>query len=1285
MTQSLKPLLSLLCLLCVVLGGTACRQGELISSVSSVTPQEVLGFDDELLTLSGHFYAQLTLDPSQAEGELNATFTGSMQWTEVPGQPLSPPSNPVVPLVVQYIDATTLQARTSGLLEPGFYALELSDPRGNPVEVPTDLLVKVSQVRPDHAVLSIPSRYVSVGEVVQVRAGVVKTDGSASYANHPLTVIIKGPSLKLDGVSMSAPNVTQSSDSEGITTITVAGTVTEAVPEAFISFIPGRESTLSIATKTEGLLHTYPDEETSLVVFPEPLTRLGVYFPELEEAVPGCEAGAPSSSEAEEPLQLSAGVPVQVKVLALDNSCNVLDVTDNLELLDAASGEEAPIYLGAIFPPYLSEGVWTGYVQYEDLVSSRLLAVGPQGTYGTSTSFDVQPGPPRRLVVELEEAGNDAVVTAGELFSVTVWQNDGLEHDVAITEPSLLELTNKTGTLACEPPEIRGAYAYFPTCRITGSNPRDAITATMQYESPLSGSSSNFEVMAGPPIRVSVEPPAPSPVAGTGFSVLIQLLDEFGNLCTEGTDGVAVNAQLTLGGDPVGVESALTLLEGSAQLDTFAEQAASGYVVMAYVPALGIEGQSAPFEILPSSTAALLIQPCPTPAACPWQAGVSGLVSVRAVDRYGNLTPSFAQPLSLSSNLESTTFSAASSQWSEGSLSLTVTLTRAGTGAVLTAVAGEQEGSSLPFEITPGPVQFVRWVNQPYVAWLGEPNVVEVQAQDAFGNLAVTEGGELRVSSSIAISTEASSEAPAKSITVAFTAGRWQAALYFATLGESNTLVARYLSMSASTASFPVYTRDCESASTLSVTANNQPEVAVACLVSRPSSSPSARIEFVATTTGTVADVVWDFGDGTGQAGKTLQRVTHDYWTAGRFHMRAYVVDPALCATATSLRVYTNEDNDMPVGPLTVAPTASTLLASGDSTSAETTVTVTAYDCQGDPASGTSFLTIQPELGAVSTPDADERSPGVQVKLDSRAGTTSFSYSVEEERFGGVARLVVAAVSGLADGEGQVTVLNDVVSPVVLETWPQGFLAEDVQELLVRFSEPLRGGAALQSPVIQVYSQRLGSQTVLARELEQDGTLLRLKLSEPLVLSDAEEELITVTLPSSRAGASITDLDGNRLDGNYSGVAEDEGDPFVFQFGNRLRNAAVLKVAHCEPSTYQFSPDGQDGLGNEADLLAFDAAVEASVTFQTLGIRLIDSATGEAVAWIFWPMNLPELVFTHRVVWDGTDLTGRVLPNGHYEPELLGLLPDQPPVTLSCLDEGETVLLLNPLDAGGLP
>lgn len=1285
MTSSLKPLICMLLLLGAVFGGTACRQGALVSSVTEVTPREVLGFQDELLTLKGHFYPQLTLDPSQPEPTLETTFSGTMEWTEIPGQEISPPANPSVPLTLTFVDATTLQARTSGLLEPGFYRLALTDPRGNPVEVASEVLVKVSQVRPDHGVLSVPSRYVAVDESVQVRASVVKTDGSASYDNHALSVTIKGPSLELLSVIMDDLNVTQSSDADGITTIVVSGTVTPVLPEATITFKPGRESTLSIATKTEGLLHTYPDEETSLVVFPAPLTRLGVYFPDLEDTIPGC-SSVPGSSEAEEALLFSAGVPTLVEVLALDNNCNLLEVTDALELLDAASGEEAPLYLGSFFTPALVNGRWSGYVLYEDLVSSRLLAVGPQGTYGSSTAFDVIPGPPRRLTVSVGEVGNDGAVEAGESFSVVVWQSDGLEHDVDITSPELLKLSDDTGTLRCSAPDIRGAYAFFEDCLITRTDNRNSVTATMEYDSPLTGDSLSFVVLAAAPTQLRFVLPASAPVAGADFVVEIQLQDAYGNVSTGDTDGMAVEARLTLGGETVGVESALSFSDGSANFNTSATLAAEGYSVVAEVPALGLSGQSAPFQVFPGPTAALWVQPCPAPDACPWQAGVGGLVTVRAVDSLGNLTPTFAQPLTVTSSLESSTFSADADQWLDGTLLLDVLLTRAGKNAVLSASAGTPSGSSLPFEILPGPFDQLIWTQQPFVAWRGEPTAVEIQAQDTYGNLVITEESELLLTSPTSFSLSPGEPTGVKAVTISLSGGRWQGPLYFYTLGGSNTLSARHASnISATTTSFPIYSRDCESLATISITANNQPEVAVACLVSRIPNPPSARVEFVATTTGTATDLVWEFGDGEGQTGKNTQRVTHDYLSAGRFLMTGYVVDNNLCATGTRLRIYTNLDNDQPVGPLTITPEASTLLAAGDSTSAVTSVSVTAYDCQGDPASATSMLTVQPELGQVVSPDADERSPGVQVKLDSRAGTTSFTYSVQAEKFGGVARLVVAASSGLADGEGRVTVLNDVVPPVVLESFPHGRHLDDVRELLIRFSEPLRGGAALQSPVIQVYSQRLGPVTVESRALDVDGTLLRLTLATTVELSDAEEERVTVTLPSSRSGASLTDLDGNRLDGDYSGLAEDAGDPYVFQFGNRLNNDAVMKLAHCEPSTFQFSPDGQDGVGSEADLLTFDTAVEASVTFDTLGLRLSDTSTGEAVAWLFWPLDVPELAFGHRFIWDGADLTGRILPNGYFEPELMGLRADQPPVTLFCLDEGETVQLLNPLDAGGLP
>jgi hypothetical protein len=115
------------------------------------------------------------------------------------------------------------------------------------------------------------------------------------------------------------------------------------------------------------------------------------------------------------------------------------------------------------------------------------------------------------------------------------------------------------------------------------------------------------------------------------------------------------------------------------------------------------------------------------------------------------------------------------------------------------------------------------------------------------------------------------------------------------------------------------------------------------------------------------------------------------------------------------------------------------------------------------------------------------------------------------------------------------------------------------------------------------------------------------------------------------------DAAGNQLDGDNDGVS---GGAWERSIGDVVDEAPA--IVRCGVSAPRFRPDGDDGVGDEADTLRIE--VEASAPAD----RWRWDVVSEAGQWVNANTVDIGLTTSGSMVWDGRDAGGSVVPNGVY-------------------------------------
>lgn len=344
-------------------------------------------------------------------------------------------------------------------------------------------------------------------------------------------------------------------------------------------------------------------------------------------------------------------------------------------------------------------------------------------------------------------------------------------------------------------------------------------------------------------------------------------------------------------------------------------------------------------------------------------------------------------------------------------------------------------------------------------------------------------------------------------------------------------------------------------------------------------------------------------------------------------------IDEAACGRQWGSRFWAGSPG-VPVGPVSILPGSSVILPGAPGVLSTAELTVEAETCAGESAPASSLFArstaglLSSESGTVLA----ETGAGLELWLSDEGDAVI--QLVAEDYLGGDD---VTVLIGSDEAFGQVTVpvTGDYTAPLVRGVSPIGRMVSPVSSIDISFTE------AMLEDTVSLLAERWVALTSDALPVEIDsaafnerGDGLTIWLNEPTVLVEA-----TLSISDD-----FRDAAGNQLDGDNDGTS---GGAWERSIGDVVDEAPA--IVRCGVSAPRFRPDGDDGLGDEADTLRIE--VEASAPAD----RWRWDVVSEAGQWVNANTVDIGLTTSGSMVWDGRDAGGSVVPNGVYFIEISAL------------------------------
>lgn len=916
--------------------------------------------------------------------------------------------------------------------------------------------------------------------------------------------------------------------------------------------------------------------------------------------------------------QATAGTSFPIDIYAVDGAGNVVEGADTQLILTEACSD------GSLFETLRFAGSVKGHsvrltrATQDDCVANGIVAVGLAGGEAVSVSsetIEVLPGPAVGLDLQALPRSVVAGVDTVYAFATAVdsWNN---RVEVNSTRLSLSVSTDGGAFVAPAWWECGALVGGEAVCEalLTQSGESVVLWGSTGGPSPLTGFSAPFQVLPGEVTLLEVQVESDPLTAGEPFELRVEAFDSLGNgvwLDPEGEDSLLVMADSA---DLVCVWNRHEEGSSAEILSCLLTLAGEGRVLEVELESRGVVGTSEPFTVVNGELdhVEMIL------GSTSLHVGDSLGLSLIATDAWGNpWVERSSSTIELSDDGGSLSPTTATVD-GEGLANVVAVMTTAMDGNRVYAWGdGLLVGTSEAFDVLPGEaVELELLVDQPF-AWVGEALTLGLRAADEYGNTATSHEGLVQLSSTTGSGPDEEVELVQGQASIAYT---WTAGL----LGE--LLVAEDGERDTSL-SLDVLWPGCVGGPAAQVRVNGR-EIAVLCRLGSSGRTRSVTVSAAGSSAGSGGSLVrYYFREGdtdwsTG-AGSYLQ----SWDDVAGFRIVGVVADPLACGSAAEAMVYVGDPDGQPTGPVEVEADLSELAAGDSGSGGLATIDVSALDCEGDPASGGQLL-VWADRGAVSVDGSTVSSSGkgLNVNLDS-AGSASFSWSSATTSHGGEGLLHLGREAESAYGSVAMTFTNDSVRPRVLALEPAGSLGGTVAEFELQFSEDLLA-ASLSASLIRLVSP--------SGELVPLGTSDYLLMGdrlwiEPPTSLDMELGTWQVVIDSA-----VRDVDGNRLDGTWTGVRSS----FSRQFGDVADSAPDLLSCEAERSTLR--PDGDDGAGEEAELITIQVVADGLADWWRL--RILDPAGEEAlVSWVSTTSSDAALLS-----WDGRDGAGRVVDGGEY-------------------------------------
>jgi hypothetical protein len=745
----------------------------------------------------------------------------------------------------------------------------------------------------------------------------------------------------------------------------------------------------------------------------------------------------------------------------------------------------------------------------------------------------------------------------------------------------------------------------------------DGVVITAIGEDGVIGESGALRVLPADPVGVTISVAEVRVAAGAPFGARVSVADSYGNAV--GIDGVGEGAPIfSDDGGPVDCLWVVEDVEQSNEYSCVVTRAEPGKELTVGLPLLRLSGHSGPFDAVngPLTTARLDLG-----GVTEVEAGGALSVDISTFDAYGNpYTVQTIAALSLYDDAGNVPGALVNLD-ADGEASISRTFIHAMYGdrlRLLDLVGTTTYGVSAPFDVLGGPAVALElslgssWVE------VNQPLAVGVGAVDTFGNPDPTWISTVTLTSVDGLGPPA--------YLSDWQEGRVEATWTPVLAGLMDQLRVAGDGLAVESGDYDAVVFDCIAGPSASVTLDGTSLDRTLC---RSGAGTTREVEI--STAGSAAGdrpvVAWHFDTGVGGWWKSSQADLRTSWTEeGAYFVDALVVDSVACADRVSLTVWVADDDGEPAGPIALA-LADVALINGSATDGTTTVSVSATDCTGDPAvAGTLYL--RPDLGELQSAGSTLSSSGqgLEVVLDGN-GEAEVGWSMLSEIFTGTASVQAGVFTGAAWGSATATVSSDGALPYVLAVSPTGSTDESFTQVGVQFSEAMRS-ISLGSTLVAVTRPDGSAATVTAVDWSSDMREVTLTLDEA---GSGLDGIWSVALASA-----VKDSAGNRIDGNYSGVAS----PFFVAFGGVVATAPSL--VECSPDTSVFRPDGDAGaLPEEADAVVL--AVEADALPVWWHLQVFDEEGSLTFA-----DRLPATGLTDSLTWAGVALSGLVVENGLY-------------------------------------
>ena len=407
----------------------------------------------------------------------------------------------------------------------------------------------------------------------------------------------------------------------------------------------------------------------------------------------------------------TAGAAFTLSIVAQDQENNtVSDFTGTANLMDL-TGSLSTTSTGSF-----SNGQWSGQISITKAIANNRLTVTSIGKSGESNEFAV----PAASLHHFSFEPVSSPQVAGAPFQVTIVARDEYENQVTDFQGSV-NLTDLTGTIKPETTTnfINGSWQGPLT--ITRSQNDISIAAENGGKR---GQSNVFNVNPAKISHFQIEEIS-TQAAGVYFPITVKALDEFNNVVTSFAETVQI--------------SDLTATITPEASGKFYSGAWSGAVRIAQIhpenvitvrQSTGVSGHSNRFQVTASSIDHFAV----APISAAQTAGNAFMITITAKDAQGNTVTDFTGTANLS-DVTGTISPTVSSNFTAGSWSDTVTITRSESNNRITVAGTGKSGVSNEFEVrAAGLAHFTfETINSPRVA--GQPFPITLRAEDGYQNL----------------------------------------------------------------------------------------------------------------------------------------------------------------------------------------------------------------------------------------------------------------------------------------------------------------------------------------------------------------------------------------------------------------------------------------------------------------------------------------------------------------------------------------------------------------------